>query len=317
MWYMVLEIWSSPDFFVILSHFLPSYPLTAWKIKISKKKKKMKKRPKKLGDIITLQKCTKNHDHRLYCSWDMAHYRCNYFSIWAILLPFMPLTAQKMKISKKWKKCPEMSSFYTSATKIMIICYIVPEIWHVMDVIVIFHFGQFFALSSPPPLPTAQKMKSSKKWKKIPWIYHHLTQGRVIPCEFTRILKIFPPDPHGFSWNFVMWIVYPSRNENPENFIILSRAVQKLWPTEIWSFYPRYQTINFFLFWSCFYSDIFNRKHLKFGLAIHFHTIISKKIYLAKNFMKQVCAGVLKLPNLPLWCFSLHFQRAISWQGKI
>ena len=108
MWYMVLEIWSSPDFFVILSHFLPSYPLTARKMKISKKKKKkkMKKRPKKLGDIITLQKCTKNHDHRLYCSWDMAHYRCNYFSIWAILLPFMPLTAQKMKISKKWKKMP-------------------------------------------------------------------------------------------------------------------------------------------------------------------------------------------------------------------
>ena len=168
MWYMVLEIWSSPDFFVIFSHFLPSYPLTAWKMKISKKKKKMKKRPKKLGDIITLQKCTKNHDHRLYCSWDTAHYRCNYFSIWAILLPFMPLTAQKMKISKKWKKCPEMSSFYTSATKIMIICYIVPEIWHVMDVIVIFHFGQFFALS--PPLPSLQpkKWKVQKNGKKLP-----------------------------------------------------------------------------------------------------------------------------------------------------
>ena len=26
----------------------------------------------------------------------------------------------------------------------MIICYIVPEIWHVADVIVIFHFGLFF-----------------------------------------------------------------------------------------------------------------------------------------------------------------------------
>ena len=31
--------------------------------------KKMKKKP---GDIIILHKCTKNHDHMLYCSYDMA-----------------------------------------------------------------------------------------------------------------------------------------------------------------------------------------------------------------------------------------------------
>ena len=38
----------------------------------------MKKTP---GDIITLRKCTKNHDHMLYCSWDMVRDRCNcYFS---------------------------------------------------------------------------------------------------------------------------------------------------------------------------------------------------------------------------------------------
>ena len=36
--------------------------------------------------------------------------------------------------------------FYTSLPKIMIICYTVPEIWHVTDVIVIFHFGLFFVL---------------------------------------------------------------------------------------------------------------------------------------------------------------------------
>ena len=213
----------------------------------------MKKTPR---DVIILHKCTKNHDHMLYCSWDMACDGCDcYFSFWAIFCPY------------------------------------------------------------PPPLPTAQKKWKVQKNEKNPWIYHLLTQSRVIPCEFTRILKIFPPDPHGFSWNFVRWM-YPSRNENPENFIILSCAVQKLWPTEMWSFTLDTKPLNFFSFWSCFYSAIFNRKHLKFGLAIHFHMIISKKIYLAKNFMKQVCAGVLKLPNLPL-CFYLHFQRAISWQGKI
>ena len=91
-------------FFVIFGHFLPfdpppPYPLlTAWKIKIFKN---MKKTP---GDIIILHKCTKNHDHRLYCSWGMARDRCNYFSFWGIFCPFTPITAQKMKIPIKWKK---------------------------------------------------------------------------------------------------------------------------------------------------------------------------------------------------------------------
>ena len=42
---------------------------------------------------------------------------------------------------------------------IMIICYPVPGIWHVINVI-IFHFGLFFALL--PPL-TAQKIEISEK----------------------------------------------------------------------------------------------------------------------------------------------------------
>ena len=56
---------------------------------------KMKKTP---GDIIILHKCTKNHNHMLYHSWDKVCDRCNcYFSFWAIL-PFTPLTTQKIKI---------------------------------------------------------------------------------------------------------------------------------------------------------------------------------------------------------------------------
>ena len=56
------------------------------------------------------------------------------------------LTVPKMKIFKKWKKWLDISSFYTSVPKIMIICYTVPMIWHMTGVIVIFHFGLFFAL---------------------------------------------------------------------------------------------------------------------------------------------------------------------------
>ena len=67
--------------------------------------------------------------------------RCNCcFSFSAIFCPFTPLTAQKIKILKKWKKRLEISSFYNSVPKLMIICYTVPEIWCMTDVI-IFHFG--------------------------------------------------------------------------------------------------------------------------------------------------------------------------------
>ena len=93
------------EFFVILDNFLLIYPIKTWKIKIMKKWRK-----KTPGDII-LDKCTKNHDHILYCSWDMARGGCKcYFSFWTIFCPFTPLTAWTMKILKEWKKHLEMSS---------------------------------------------------------------------------------------------------------------------------------------------------------------------------------------------------------------
>ena len=50
----------------------------------------------------------------------------------------------------------------------MIISYTVPEIWCVTDVIVIFHFGLFFALL---------QSKKSKFYEneKNTWRYHHFT----------------------------------------------------------------------------------------------------------------------------------------------
>ena len=74
--------------------FCPFTFLTAPKMKISKKWK----------NAWRYHHCTKNCEYRLYCSWDMAHDRCNYFSFYAIFCTFTPLTAQKMKISKKINK---------------------------------------------------------------------------------------------------------------------------------------------------------------------------------------------------------------------
>ena len=98
--------------------------------------------------------------------WRMTHNFSSFWNIFALLIPSspLPLTAQKIKISKKRKQYLEISSFNTSVPKIMIIWFTVPEIWWVTDVIVIFHCAIFCSFI-PPPL-TAQKMKISKQWKK-------------------------------------------------------------------------------------------------------------------------------------------------------
>ena len=89
---------------------------------------------------------------------------CNcYFSVSAIFRPFPPLTAQKMEISKKWKKSLEISSFYTIATKIMIISYTFPAIWHMTDVI-------FFSLGYFLPFYTKARMSSLRKPRFADWI---------------------------------------------------------------------------------------------------------------------------------------------------
>ena len=63
----------------------------------------MKKTP---GDIIILHKCTKNHDHRLYCCWDMARDGCNcYFLFWARVFPFTP-PPTLLRTVPKMKKMP-------------------------------------------------------------------------------------------------------------------------------------------------------------------------------------------------------------------
>ena len=128
-YYIVPYIWCVTD--VIISHFGPFFALFPPNSPKIQNLTKMKKTP---SDIIILHKCTKKHDHTLYCSWDMACARCNcYFSFWAFVCPFTPLTAQKIKISNKWKHNLEISSFYVCVPKIMFRWCTVPEIWCMTD----------------------------------------------------------------------------------------------------------------------------------------------------------------------------------------
>ena len=110
-----------------MGYFLPFHPPN------SPKNQNFEKMNKTTGDIIILRKSTENYDHMKFGSWDMVHDGFYYFSFWAIFWPFMPLTARKIKILKKWKKVLDISSFHIYVPKIIIRWCTVPEVWCAMD----------------------------------------------------------------------------------------------------------------------------------------------------------------------------------------
>ena len=86
------------EFFVILDSFLPFYlPIDPEnqnfiKIKIIPK------------GIIILHKHAINDNHTMYGSWDIKCDGHNFLSFDTVFCSFVPLTTQKLKILKKWKK---------------------------------------------------------------------------------------------------------------------------------------------------------------------------------------------------------------------
>ena len=56
-----------------------------------------------------------------------------FLSFSAIFCLFTPLTTWKIKTLKKWKKCLEISSFYTCVPQMTIIWCTVPDIWTAAD----------------------------------------------------------------------------------------------------------------------------------------------------------------------------------------
>ena len=96
--------------FVIFAHLTP---LTTQKIKI------LKKRKNPWRNIIILLLCTINENDMMYCSW---HMKCT-DRIFCHFLPFYSTKNPKhRKFWKHEKKPLNISSFYISAPKIMIIC---------------------------------------------------------------------------------------------------------------------------------------------------------------------------------------------------
>ena len=140
------------DFLSFWIVFCPLPSLITQKIKILKNWKKHLE----IG-ILILHKCTKNHDDMLYCSWDIAGNRCNcYFSFWTIFYLFLPryLTVLKIKIYKKWKKTPgDRYHHFTQVYQKWWSYAIVPEKWHMTDVIKLLPYFPFWAIFCPFSCP--------------------------------------------------------------------------------------------------------------------------------------------------------------------
>ena len=152
-----------------MGHFLPFYPPNSLKNQNFEKMKKIS------GDIIILQKCTKNYDQLMYRSWDMVRDRCScYFSFWAIFCPFIGVTAPKIKISKKWKKqnkknqknnnnnnwrCHHLHKFTINYGNMVHCSWDIVRDWCDCN----FSFWGIFCPFTPL---IAQKIKILKKWKK-------------------------------------------------------------------------------------------------------------------------------------------------------
>ena len=135
------------------------------------------------GDIIILHMCTIKDNHMMYGSWDMEHDRQS-FVILDNLFPFYSPKNQDQNFEKMKKNAWICYHF----TQIMIICYTVPEIWCMTDVI-IFHFGLFFALL-PPNLHEKRKFQKNNK-KNPTWRYHHSTSVPKIMMRWCTVPEIW------------------------------------------------------------------------------------------------------------------------------
>ena len=104
-WFAIYQA-RQTEFFVILCYFLPFY--STLPPSNNPENQHFEKMEKTLEDIIIVHMNTINQNHVMYDFWDMERNRQNLFLLWTIFCPFTPppppLTTQRIKILKKWKK---------------------------------------------------------------------------------------------------------------------------------------------------------------------------------------------------------------------
>ena len=123
------------------------------------------------GDIIIFH-IVPSHNHMKYSSWDTELNRIFFVILGNFLLFYplpTPLTTQKTKILKKWKKHLEVSSFWTCATKTR--SYDVCILRYGVRQTIFCHFRPFFAFLLHY---WHQKFKFGKNVKNT-WRYYPFT----------------------------------------------------------------------------------------------------------------------------------------------
>ena len=94
------------EFFVILHHFLPFYPLPLPPSPMDPKNQNFGQMNNTLEDIVMLQMYTINDSHMMYGSWDMKCNRQNFLWFWTIFLPFYPPNNTKNQNFERVKQMP-------------------------------------------------------------------------------------------------------------------------------------------------------------------------------------------------------------------
>ena len=166
-WCMVPEIWSVTN--RIFCHFGLFFVLNNPK---NQNFEKMKKKP---GDIITLHMCTINDNHIRHGSWDIKHNGQNFWSFWTIFWLFTPITTQKIKILKKWKKIGEINILHKCTKKSWSYATLFLR-YGAWQMYLFFIFGHFFHFY-PPNSPKNQNFKKMKKAPGNIIILHQCTKN--------------------------------------------------------------------------------------------------------------------------------------------
>ena len=156
----------------MLDYFLPFYPPN------NPENQNFEKMKKVCGHIIILHMCTINENHMMYGSWHMENNRQN-FSHFRQFFAFLqpppppppPNNPENQNFEKKKKKAPGDIVILQRCTKNHDHIYIVPEIWCMMDIIVLFHFGLIFCPFTPTNSLNNQNFNKMKKHLEISSFY--------------------------------------------------------------------------------------------------------------------------------------------------
>ena len=108
-------MYGSWDINWIFGHFVLFFALLPSNKMKNQNFEKLKKTP---GDIIILHMSTINENYMMCGSWDMECDRQIFFSFWTIFwLFYTPITTQRIKILKNWKKTPGSIIILHNCTK--------------------------------------------------------------------------------------------------------------------------------------------------------------------------------------------------------